>query len=77
MCFEWDEAKNLLLRFKRNLSFERVVESIAEEKELKMSIEQDEWKQVKNFSAVKSNLINYANSTKKPIFNNIRKMAFA
>ena len=34
MCFDWDEAKNLLLRFERNLSFERVVEAIQDEKVL-------------------------------------------
>lgn len=29
MHFEWDEDKNLLLRFERNVSFEQVVEAVA------------------------------------------------
>lgn len=48
-----------------------------EEKELQKSIEQNEWKRVENFSAVKNDLIRCVNSTKKTIFSSIKDMPYA
>jgi hypothetical protein len=49
-----------------------------EENELLKSIENNEWKRVQNFSAMKKNLeICAANSSKNLVSNKTRKMVFA
>ncbi|MCL1946303.1 MAG: hypothetical protein FWF51_04000 [Chitinivibrionia bacterium] len=48
-----------------------------EENKLIESIEQNEWKRVQNFSAMKKELVHLANLTKAAVFDKTRKMASA